>query len=122
MRPARMPILATFDGLCWVLGFMGVALLQRAAGVAKSDGLEAVILMGGLCAVAHVGVAAVLRLHQGRAVVGSFDDAMLLAAVIAGVGAGSVVADLAFGPFYRFGVAVMGPIVAAALMVWGRAL
>ncbi|MGD7733877.1 aminotransferase class I/II-fold pyridoxal phosphate-dependent enzyme [Propionibacteriaceae bacterium G57] len=72
--------------------------------------------------VLHVCIAWWLRLYRGRARIGSFQEASLLALVVAGIGFVCAVIFLGFVPLFPRGVAFTVPLGALALMGFYRVL
>ena len=111
-----------FDIACWFVSFFGLELLlHRTMGNALTslpDAFVAGLLAGGFFVI----LGASIRLHEGRAQLGSFEDVILVGTVAGIVGLAFLIADLTLGPWYRTITAVCAPIVATVLMFWGRGL
>lgn len=122
LRAVRTPFLAGYDAGSWLFGFLLMAGLQQLTAGVPTDPVAHLAVGGLACALTYIAVGAALRLHQGRAVVGSFDEAFLVGVVAGAVGLATLAGDLAIGSFYRPATAVMGPIVALMFMICGRAV
>ncbi|HEU4514124.1 MAG TPA: polysaccharide biosynthesis protein, partial [Nocardioidaceae bacterium] len=112
-------ILATFDALAWVAGFM-LYTAVRLDPTHPVTWAEALLLGAGAGAL-HVLLGAVLRLHQGRAALGTFEEMLLLGVVTATVGTTVVLVNIAGGMILPRGVPVAATFIALVLMAWGRA-
>lgn len=121
LRPYRLPVLAGFDVACWVLSYLGLALLVSFAGLRLRGPLTHALAVALICATAYLLIGAVVKLHQGRAALGSFEDAVLLGSVAAPIAGLAIVAEVAFD-FFRLFVGLAAPLLAILLMLWGRAL
>lgn len=122
LRPHRPAILAGVDFLCWVASFYLLAWLQVAVHDLSSAGVAAPFAVGIACGLAHVLVGWTMRLHQGRAQLGTFDDALLVVTVVGIVSAAEVVGNVIFRNVLNGSLVVTGPILAFALMIWARGL
>ena len=122
LRPHRPVILAGFDFMCWVASFCLLAWLQIALRDLSPDGFGVAFAVGIACGLAHLLVGWTMRLHQGRAQLGTFDDALLVVTVVGIVTAGEVVGNVIFRDLLRGSLVVTGPILAFALMIWARGL
>jgi FlaA1/EpsC-like NDP-sugar epimerase len=111
-----------FDALAWVTAFVAMATVTHLAGAGIADSIPRAAVAGALCAAAYVALGAVFRLHQGRAVIGGFEDVVLMSLVALSVSAVSVVLHFTTGPYFRPVVAVASPLLAILIMLWGRTL
>ena len=82
----RVPLLMAFDAAMWVvaLGMFAAVRLDLAGSPVQESGL-AIACVG--VVVVHLALGWLARLHQGRVVVGSFDESLLLGGVVATTGA-----------------------------------
>jgi FlaA1/EpsC-like NDP-sugar epimerase len=122
LRPHRPAILAGFDFLCWVASFCLLARLQVAVQDLTAAGFAAAFAVGIACGVTHLLVGWTMRLHQGRAQLGTFDDALLVVTVVGIVSALEVIGNVVFRHALNGSLVVTGPILAFALMIWARGL
>ena len=122
VRPFRLALLASFDLVCWVSSFVLLARLEAAIRGTEPSQVAIAALVGLGCGCLHVLVGFSIRLHQGRAGVGSFDEALLLVTVAGIVFGIELVAHAVAGPFINELVVVTAPVLAFALMIWGRGL
>jgi FlaA1/EpsC-like NDP-sugar epimerase len=119
VRSGRLYLLAGFDGFVWVASMTGFALLSGAhlGGRFWAMGM----LLGVAAAGVHLGLGRIVRLHHGRAALGSLEEMILLGLVTAS--AGLVIMPLTVAT--RSGVPVMVPIAATfmslVVMAWARA-
>ena len=103
-------------------GFVLLAELQDQLRNLEQSQVPMAAVLGIACAVLHLVVGSSIRLHQGRASVGSFDEALLLVTVAGVVSGVELVANVVAGPFISGLVVVTAPVLAFALMIWGRGL
>jgi FlaA1/EpsC-like NDP-sugar epimerase len=122
LRPHRPVILAGFDFLCWVASFCLLALLQIAVHDWSPDRFGVAFAVGITCGLGHLLVGWTMRLHQGRAQLGTFDDALLVVTVAGIVTAAEVIGNIVFRDVLNASLVVTGPILAFALMIWARGL
>ncbi|MCW2782052.1 MAG: pglF [Marmoricola sp.] len=115
-----MSLLATYDGLCWVAGFVVLSAVQRVIGDVDRTSIVHSACAGLLCAAALLVIGWTLKVHQGRAKLGSFDEVVLLVAVVALVGLGENVVNIVLGVRINGAVAAMAPFAALTLMIWAR--
>ncbi|MEI2671614.1 MAG: hypothetical protein V9G13_10945 [Marmoricola sp.] len=80
-RRYRGAVLALCDGLAWVLSFVFLTWLQSFVGYEPTNHWQTAIVVGAACGAAQVLISRVFRLHQGRARLASFDDAVNVGAV-----------------------------------------
>ena len=119
-RDLRLPLLAGFDLFAWIAAFTSVTALQMALGVTMVHGVRDALVMGLIYGVAHTLLGVTVRLHQGRAALGSFEDILLLSMVVAVVAASGFVANLAMGPYFRSLEMLAAPVIAFLMMLWAR--
>lgn len=133
LRKHRAVVLASIDSVAWFIAmfFAAVARLthwgveptvhQTSAGLAVP--LYGVLIVGTIAAVSHLLLAAVTRLHLGRAKLGSFEEAFLVASVVAGAGLIAFGVNAAVDPIF---LPRTTPVVAACfatlLCLWPRGL
>ncbi len=122
LRPHRPLILAACDFSCWVTSFLLLAWLQVAMHDLAPGRFGAAFVVGVACGVLHLVVGLSMRLHQGRAQLGTFDDALLVVTVAGIVAAVEVVANILYRQLLNGSLVVTGPILAFALMIWARGL
>lgn len=122
VRRFRLVLLASFDLVCWVASFVLLAELQEQVRNLTQTQVPVAALIGLGCALLHLVVGSSIRLHQGRASVGSFDEALLLVTVAGVVSGAELVVNVVAGPFMSGLVVVTAPVLAFALMIWGRGL
>jgi FlaA1/EpsC-like NDP-sugar epimerase len=115
-----MSVLGTYDGLCWVVGFVVLSASQRLVGDVDRTSIVHSMCAGLLCAAALLVVGSTVKVHQGRAKLGSFDEVVLLVAVVAMVGVAENVANIVLGDRINGSVAAMAPFAALILMIWAR--
>lgn len=119
-RPIRALTLATFDSLAWVLSFAALAWLQSLIGDKGGTSVLHAIVLGFGCAGLFLILGATVRLHQGRAALGSFEDALLVATVAVMVAGLNLVAYLIVRGPSNGVLLVTGPLTAIIVMTWGR--
>ena len=120
LRPKRLLILAAFDSAMWFIAVV-IFSLVRYAEVDLVPWRE-VFIIAAAAAALHVVLAAAVRLHHGRAALGTFEEMLLLGAVTATAGGAVAVGNLAFGPLMSRTVPVAATFAALVLMAWGRAV
>ncbi len=120
LRPRRLLILAGFDALAWVAGFVLYVMVRQSGGlpVALSHALE----FGAATALLHVVLGFTVRLHHGRAALGTFEEMMLLGSVTVAAGAIVTVTNVVARLGMPRGVPVAATAIALVLMAWGRAV
>ena len=121
-RRYRGLVLALCDGLAWIIGFVLLAWLQYAVGYEPTNHWQTAIVVGAACGAAQVLISRVFRLHQGRARLASFDDAVNVGAVWMSI----FVVVIFLGWFevvpLRVSVVATAPVIAICLMLGGRVL
>lgn len=122
LRPHRPAILAGFDFMCWVASFCLLAWLQIAVHDLSPDGFGIAFAVGIACGLGYLVVGWTMRLHQGRAQLGTFDDALLVVTVTGIVSAVEVIGNVIFRDVLNGSLIVTGPILAFTLMIWARGL
>ncbi len=105
----------------WVAGFAAMALLQYAVGYSHFGVIYPAVALGLGSGLAFVVLGLPLRLHQGRARLGSFEDAVLTSLVFATVASGALAVNLALGAPARISVSVTGPMCTFVLIIGARA-
>lgn len=121
LRPYRMGLLASYDAVAWVVAFVGLSIVQRAIGDSSAGTIALNAFYAGLvCATCFFVVGLTVRLHQGRAAMGSFEEAVMVATVAAVVGVAEISVNLILGVRLNGAVAVMAPLAALVLMIWAR--
>ncbi|SFG60924.1 NDP-sugar epimerase, includes UDP-GlcNAc-inverting 4,6-dehydratase FlaA1 and capsular polysaccharide biosynthesis protein EpsC [Actinopolymorpha cephalotaxi] len=119
---ARRPVvLVGLDGAAWLLSMVTFAALRMdvASGPVPWGG---VITLGLAATVLHAGFGWVVRLHQGRATMGSFEEMLLLGGVTGSVGIVIVIANtVAAQPLVPRSVPVAASFMTFALVAWWRA-
>jgi FlaA1/EpsC-like NDP-sugar epimerase len=121
-RTSRPLLVGGFDTFAWVAAFVAMAASTHLAGIGGPDSILVAATAGALCAAAHVAIGALFQMHQGRAAIGSFEDAFMVTSVAIAVGIVSIVVDFSTGPYYRTAVAAGAPMLATLTMLWGRIL
>jgi FlaA1/EpsC-like NDP-sugar epimerase len=121
LRPHRSVILALFDVFCWGASFTALGWLQLVLQDRDPDRVAAAAAVGLACGVLHLLVGWTMRLHQGRAQLGTFEEALLVVTV-AGVVGTVLVVESVFVPLVSWSLVVTGPLLAFALMIWARGL
>ncbi len=122
LRPHRPAILAGFDFMCWVASFCLLAWLQISMHDLAPDRFGVAFVVGIACGVGHLLVGWTMRLHQGRAQLGTFEDALLVVTVTGIVTGAEVIGNVIFRDVLSGSLIVTGPILAFALMIWARGL
>ena len=84
VRHVRAYLLMTYDLLAWMVSFIAMATLQYVVGYSTFDDIGPAALLGLGCGIGFVILGSTVHLHQGRAPVGSFSDA-LFATLVGGV-------------------------------------
>ena len=120
LRPWRTLLLALFDSFAWVLGFVAYVVIREVSDQAMT--WTAVFTFGLAAAVLHAALAYVVRLHHGRAALGTFEEMLLLGGVTVTVGVTVTLGNVAAGMVIPRGVPVAATFIALAVMAWGRAL
>ena len=119
-RSARGLTLAMFDGSSWIIGFVFVAWLQAYVGYDPHNSWLHAIWVGAVCGLTQVVLSRVFRLHQGRAQIASFDDAVNVGAVWMSI----FIVIITLGWFaivpVRVSVVATAPVVAICVMLGGR--
>ena len=120
LRRHRAPLAIGYDVAAWLVGYLLFAWLRFDAVTSNVPWLE-VTAVGLGTAVLYVGIAAPLRLHQGRAYTASLEEMMLLGALVMTTGFVAFAANLytQWVPRSVPAGATLGALVVAA---WGRAL
>lgn len=132
-RRRRVPLLITVDVLAW-LAAMYVATALRLETLFTSSDVDltatanhvpiyGVVIVAAVAAVVHVAVALVVRLHQGRSALGSFEEIFLLASVlvVAG-GAATTYNALIDTPHVPRSTPVVATFIALFFCAWPRGL
>ncbi|HNA99081.1 MAG TPA: hypothetical protein PLC19_06380, partial [Marmoricola sp.] len=119
-RSARGLTLALFDGASWVIGFLFVAWLQMYVNYETSNLTLTALTVGTVCGLTQVALSRLFRLHQGRAQIASFDDAVNVGAVWMSI----FIVVITLGWFavipVRISVVATAPVVAICVMLGGR--
>jgi FlaA1/EpsC-like NDP-sugar epimerase len=119
---ARGLTLALFDGSAWVLGFLFVTWMQMYVGYDAENKTLNALLVGIGCGLSQVILSRLFRLHQGRAPIASFDDAVNVGAVWIGIYA-IVIALGWYGMIPTLvSVVSMAPVAAICIMLGGRVI
>ena len=95
--------------------------LQRLADYGTPTSLGPAVMMGAACGVAFVLLGMPLHLHQGRAALGSFADALLTNLLGGSIAATALALNLVLGSPVRISVMVTAPVVAFVLIMGIRA-
>jgi FlaA1/EpsC-like NDP-sugar epimerase len=119
-RPIRTLLLATFDTGAWLVSFAALSMVQVLLGDKQGPSVVHALVIGCGCAGLFLLFGATVRLHQGRAAAGSFEDALLVASVAAMVGGLNLVAYLVVRGANNGVLLVTGPLTAIIVMIWGR--
>jgi FlaA1/EpsC-like NDP-sugar epimerase len=124
LRPHRPFLLSSFDLVCWLVSFTLLGWLQIALNDSSPGRLRIAVAVGALCGVLFLLVGWSMRLHQGRAQLGTFEDAVLVVTVTGIVSAVEIVGYVLVGRGHSVNgsLAVTGPLLAFALMIWARGL
>nr|WP_238345393.1 nucleoside-diphosphate sugar epimerase/dehydratase [Actinopolymorpha cephalotaxi] len=123
MRRHRLVVLALCDGVAWLLAMATFSVLR--ASVGAPGGVTpwmGALALGLIAAVLQVSFGWVVRLHHGRAAVGSFEEMILLGGVTVSVGlVAAVLNALLSPPLVPRTVPVGASFMAMALVAWLRA-
>jgi FlaA1/EpsC-like NDP-sugar epimerase len=133
LRSRRTWVLASVDSAAWFVAMFfaavarlthwGLAPVAHQADSGPSVPLYGVLIVGAIAAACHLLLAAASRLHVGRAKLGSFEEAFLVASVVAGAGLIAFGINAAVDPFF---LPRTTPLVAACfatlLCLWPRGL
>ena len=114
VRSVRAYLLMTYDFLAWVLSFVAMATLQYVVGYSGSEDIAPAALFGVSCGLGFILLGSTVNLHQGRAAVGSFPDAVLTSIVGGLVASVALVANFSLGSPARVSVMVTGPMAACS--------
>ncbi|HEX6876401.1 MAG TPA: nucleoside-diphosphate sugar epimerase/dehydratase, partial [Nocardioidaceae bacterium] len=120
VRLRRLFVLAAFDAFAWMAAVLLFTLVRYAAVAAMP--WEKALKLGLTAVVLHTVFGLVVRLHQGRAGLGSFEEMILLGSVTAIVGTIISIGNIAAGPQLPRGVPVAATFISLVLMAWGRAV
>src|SRR4051794_3160379 len=90
----RTGALVGLDVSAWAVAFVGTRWVQEYAESVHPFAAWHSLVVGLLCGVAFILVGLTVRLHQGRAAAGSFDDVVLVGTVTAVVAAGEMLAAM----------------------------
>jgi FlaA1/EpsC-like NDP-sugar epimerase len=85
LRPRRVLLLAIFDGLAWMLGLAAFSVIGLAATEADLR-WTGVVALGGVACALQLALGWAVRLHHGRAIIGTVEDLLLVASVTGTVG------------------------------------
>lgn len=119
LRRYRGLLLMSLDLGAWILSYLATAIVTRLASGRSHADLAVAVLAGVAAGALFLLLAALFKMHQGRAAVGSFEEAMIiapLAVVAGGLVAGSDLIDRPLRATVVFGA----PWMALMLMLWGR--
>lgn len=119
-RRVRTLVLSLWDLTAWVVGFGSMAALQVAVGYSHAGVVPSSVVAGLLAGTLYDVLGLGIRLHQGRAVLGSFADALLVTATWGLVSAVLLVGNGLAGSPLRVSLVVIGPAVAYALLMGAR--
>ncbi|MBA3718747.1 MAG: polysaccharide biosynthesis protein [Nocardioidaceae bacterium] len=118
----RVALLMAFDAVMWIiaLGVFAAVRWDLAGAPVRESGLAIACMF---VVVVHLGLARVGRLHQGRVVIGSFDDSVLLGGVVATTGTLlTVVNSVLPTQLLPRTVPVAATFLALVLQAWGRVM
>ncbi len=119
LRRFRAPISVAFDSGCWVFAYFAFAWLRFDAEASHVPWMEVgAVALGN--AVLYVLLAKLVRLHEGRAKVGSLEEMLLLGSVMAGSGLTVFVVNLATQWVPR-SIPAGATMLALVLAAWARA-
>jgi FlaA1/EpsC-like NDP-sugar epimerase len=133
LRNRRLLVLASIDSAAWLvamflaaaarLAHWGVEPTVHQTNAGSAVPLYGVLIVASIAVTSHLVLAAVTRLHLGRAKLGSFEEAFLVASVVAGAGLIAFGVNAAVDPFF---LPRTTPLVAACfatlLCFWPRGL
>lgn len=132
LRRHRTVGLAVTDGIAWVAAFVLVAAMRLdtftwSESLLMRDSnsmipIWGVLLLGVAAALLHVGLGLALRLHQGRALIGSSEEAVLLGVVTGTVGLVITVANAALPSLTPRSVPIAAAVVCVVIILWTRAV
>ncbi len=121
LRRHRVAVLAVLDGAAWVVSLVTFTLLRMDLAHQEAEWTSAIIL-GAMAAALHFVFGWVVRLHHGRAALGSFAEALVLGGVTASVGLTIAVANMLQSvPLVPRTVPVAATFMTLALTGWARA-
>ena len=119
LRRFRAPISVAFDSGCWVFAYFAFAWLRFDAEATNVPWMEVgAVALGN--ALLYVLLAKLVRLHEGRAKVGSLEEMLLLGTVMAGAGLTVFVVNLATQWVPR-SIPAGATMLALVLAAWARA-
>lgn len=118
LRPQRTALLAAFDATVWFSAVLVYTWIRGSSnGIAWDAALVAAVVGAGL----HLLVGWTVRLHHGRAALGTFEEMILLGTVTASVGAAISLGNILAGSQLPRGVPIAATFIALVAMAWGRA-
>ena len=121
LRRRRVLVLASLDGAAWLLSLGTFAMLRMDLRNAPTPWLG-VLILAAIGALLQFGFGWVVRLHHGRAPLGSFAEALVLGGVTASVGFSMSVANMLLTvPIVPRTVPVAATFMTLALAAWARA-
>ncbi|MGW5360175.1 polysaccharide biosynthesis protein [Actinopolymorpha pittospori] len=121
LRRRRVMVLALFDGGAWLVSIATFTTLRLDLGGERLEWRQT-IAVGAAAAILQATFGWVVRLHHGRAALGSFAEALLLGAVTASVGLSITLANaILTNPLVPRLVPVAATFMTLALAAWGRA-
>ena len=127
MRQHRLLYLAIGDAVCWTVSLLGFGWARFALnGASLADAFSLtpwsqLLLFAGLATAAHLLLGLLVRLHHGRAPLGSLEEMLSLGAVATGVGLLITVVNLELGRPVPGSVPVAATACALVLLGWYRA-
>jgi FlaA1/EpsC-like NDP-sugar epimerase len=120
LRPRRLVVLGGFDASAWLAAVILFTLVRygSVAAMPWHNAFKVGLVAAGL----HLLIGFAVRLHQGRASLGSFEEMILLGSVTALVGTVISIANIADGLVLPRSVPVAATFTSLVLMAWGRAV
>ena len=127
MRRRRFWWLSLTDTAAWLVAYCVYTVIRYSlstGSVSEALGLvnwQPVMVAGLLASLLHVFFGLFMRLHHGRASIGSLDETISLSVVVATVGVATTTANLLGGRFVPGTVPIVAAFMALTFMAWSRA-
>ena len=119
LRQYRAPLLISLDFAAWLLSYVLLAVVADATVPGVKVDLVVAARLGLFAYLVFLGLSSPFKLHQGRAAVGSFEEAEILVP-LAAVAGGTVAFVALVGHWFRGSIVVAAPWMALILMLWAR--